>query len=77
MLIRYHNLLTRIQITMLELTPEALEAHEWAVSKGISIDSVEEVIQIVLDQEVVTYQSRDGAVCFDRFDVVDTTGLWI
>ena len=57
---------------MFELTPEALQAHEWAVSKGISVDSVEEVIQIVLDQEVVTYQGLEGAVCFDIFDVVGT-----
>jgi hypothetical protein len=53
----------------MSLNAEALQAHEWALEKGIPVDTVEEIIKIVLDQEIVTYCSQHGTVSFDIYDV--------
>ena len=53
----------------MNLNPEALEAHEWALEKYIPVDTVEEIIKIVLDQEIVSYCSQYGTVSFDIYDV--------
>ena len=53
----------------MNLTSEALEAREWALEKGIPVDTVEEIIKIVLDQEIVSYCTENGTVSFDHYDV--------
>ena len=55
----------------MNLTPEALQARDWALDKGIPVDSIDEIIETVLDQEVVSYCSENGTVTFDHFDVVE------
>ena len=54
----------------MNLTPEARQARDWALEKGIPVDSVDEIIETVLDQEVVSYCSENGTVTFDYLDVV-------
>ena len=53
----------------MNLKPEALQARDWALEKGIPVDSVDEIIKTVLDQEVVSYCSENGTVTFDYLDV--------
>jgi len=52
------------------LTPEAQEAYDWAVEKGICDDSLDELFVTILDQEVVSYCSEEGTVTFDYMDIV-------
>ena len=54
----------------MKLTPEAVQARNWALQKGIPVDTVEVIIETVLDQEVVSYCSEQGTVTFDYLDVV-------
>ena len=54
----------------MNLTPEAKQARDWALEKGIPVDSVDEIITTVLDQEIVSYCSENGTVSFDYLDVV-------
>ena len=54
----------------MKLTPEAAQARDWALEKGIPVDPVEKIIETVLDQEVVSYCSEQGTVTFDYLDVV-------
>ena len=54
----------------MNLTPEARQARDWALEKGIPVDSVEVIIETVLDHEVVSYCSEQGTVTFDYLDVV-------
>jgi hypothetical protein len=54
----------------MNLTPEARQARDWALEKGIPVDTVEMIIETVLDQEVVSYCSEQGTVTFDYLDVV-------
>ena len=53
----------------MNLKPEARQARDWALEKGIPVDSVDEIIKTVLDQEVVSYCSENGTVTFDYLDV--------
>ena len=53
----------------MNLKPEARQARDWALEKGIPVDSVDEIIKIVLDQEIVTYCTENGSVSFDYLDV--------
>ena len=48
----------------------AMEAYEWAVDNGICDDPIEDIIDIVMDQEVVSYCTSKGSVTFDIYDVV-------
>ena len=54
----------------MKLTQEAVQARDWALQKGIPVESIEVIIKTVLDQEVVSYCSEQGTVTFDHFDVV-------
>ena len=54
----------------MNLKPEAIQARYWALEKGIKVDTVDEIIQTVLEQEIVTYFSENGIVTFDYLDVV-------
>ena len=54
----------------MKLTAEARQARDWALQKGIPVDSIEVIIKTVLDQEVVSYCSEQGTVTFDYLDVV-------
>ena len=53
----------------MNLKPEARQARDWALEKGIPVDSVDEIIKTVLDQEIVSYCSENGTVTFDYLDV--------
>jgi len=52
------------------LTPEAQEAYDWAVEKGICDDSLDKLFVTILDQEVVSYCSEEDTVTFDYMDIV-------
>ena len=54
----------------MNLTPEARQARDWALEKGIPVDSIDEIIETVLDQEVVAYCSENGTVTFDVSDLI-------
>ena len=54
----------------MKLTPEAEQARDWALQKGIPVDPIEVIIETVLDQEVVSYCSENGTVTFDIYDVI-------
>ena len=53
----------------MNLKPEAIQARDWALQKGIPVDQVDEIIKIVLDQEIVSYCTENGTVSFDYLDV--------
>lgn len=51
-------------------TREATEAHQYALEKGITSDTEQEIIDIVLEQEIVSYCTSKGCVSFDVNDLV-------
>lgn len=51
---------------------EALEAYEYGVDQGIVDDTMDEIIQIVLDQEIVSYCSEKGTISFDVYDLEES-----
>jgi hypothetical protein len=51
-------------------TAKAIEAYEWAAAKGIVSDTINEIIEIVMEQEIVSYCTSEGCVSFDYTDVV-------
>ena len=52
------------------LNKAAVEAYVWAKEKGILSDTIDEIIDIVLDQEIVSYCSSNGTVSFDIDDII-------
>ena len=54
---------------MFELNRAALETHQSAIERGIEVDSIEEIIEIVLEQEIVSYCNSNGCVSFDVNDL--------
>lgn len=51
------------------LTDEALDLHLWATQKGIVDESVEWIVETVLDQEIVSFSTPQGTVSFDVNDI--------
>jgi len=56
---------------MYTLNETAIEAWNWAQEKGISVDPVEEIIEVLYDQEIVSYCNQHGCVSFDYLDLVE------
>jgi hypothetical protein len=59
---------------MITLTREAFDAYLWAVRKGIidsEVETIDDIIEIVTSQEIVTYASVKGQVSFDVGDLVE------
>ena len=54
---------------MYRMKPEAEQARDWAENLGIPVDSLEEVVAIILEQQVVSYSSEKGTVTFDHYDI--------
>lgn len=54
------------------LNREAQEAYDRAFDLGVVDDTVDEIIQIVLDQEIVSYCSSEGTFSFDVYDLEET-----
>lgn len=58
----------------MNLTPEAKEAYDAGVLNGTISDSIESIIRIVQEQDVVSYCSVNGSYTFDYMDVDYTCG---
>jgi hypothetical protein len=56
---------------MYRLTDEAFKAWAKALDKGVEMDSLAEIVDIIQDQEIVTYASVKGQVSFDVGDLVE------
>lgn len=56
----------------MRLNKEALELLIKSQAEGLVLDSEQDIIDIVRNQEVVTYCSENGCVTFDINDVVYT-----
>lgn len=54
---------------MYEFTRKAYETYLNALSKGLTKDTEEEIIQIILEQEIVSYCTSKGCVSFDYNDL--------
>jgi len=52
------------------LSKAATAAYETGVANGTITDSIDEVINTVVDQEVVTYASAKGSYTFDEMDII-------
>jgi len=52
------------------LSKAATAAYEAGVANGTITDSIDEVINTVVDQEVVTYASEKGSYTFDELDII-------
>jgi transcriptional regulator len=54
------------------LTQEAIERIYWANERGIKVDyTPQEIADIVYEQEIITFCSRNGSVSFDVDDLVE------
>ena len=51
------------------LNDEALDLHLWATEKGIVDETVDWIIETVLDQEIVSFSTPKGTVSFDINDI--------
>lgn len=51
------------------LNDEALDLYLYAKEKGIVDESVEWIIETVLDQEIVSFSTSQGTVSFDVNDI--------
>lgn len=51
------------------LNDEALDLYLWATEKGIVDETVEWIIETVLDQEIVSFSTSQGTVSFDVNDI--------
>ena len=51
------------------LNDAAIDLYLWAKGKGIVDESVEWIIETVLDQEIVSFSTSQGTVSFDVYDI--------
>ena len=51
------------------LNDAAIDLYLWAKDKGIVDESVEWIIETVLDQEIVSFSTSQGTVSFDIHDI--------
>ena len=54
---------------MLKFYPETQAAYEKMFALGVVDDTVEEVINLIMEQEVITYATENGQITFDPSDV--------
>jgi len=53
----------------MKLTDAALDLYLWATEKGIVDETVEWIIETVLEQEIVSFATPQGTVSFDVNDI--------
>lgn len=51
------------------LNDEAIDLYLWATEKGIVDETVEWIIETVLEQEIVSFATPQGTVSFDINDI--------
>ena len=51
------------------LNDEALDLYLWATEKGIVDETVEWIIETVLEQEIVSFSTPQGTVSFPSHDL--------
>jgi uncharacterized protein YlzI (FlbEa/FlbD family) len=51
------------------LNDTAIDLYLWATDKGIVDESVDWIIEKVLDQEIVSFSTSQGTVSFDIDDI--------
>ena len=51
------------------LNDEALDLYLWATEKGIVDETVDWIIETVLEQEIVSFATSQGTVSFDINDI--------
>ena len=51
------------------LNEQALELYAYATEKGIVDETIEWIVETVLEQEIVTFASPNGQVSFDINDI--------
>ena len=54
---------------MLQFYKDVQIAYDKAFAKGIVDDTVQEIIETIMEQEVVTYATERGSITFDVGDV--------
>ena len=54
----------------MKFTNEALSAYSQGVADGTITDTVAEIINIVMYQEIVSYCSKHGTYSFDGSDII-------
>lgn len=53
------------------LNEKAMESWNWANERGINVDPVKDIVEILYDQEIVSYCNQNGCVSFDYLDLVE------
>lgn len=56
---------------MYTLNEKAMDAWFWAQQKGINVGLIEEIVEVLHDQEIVSYSNRHGSVSFDYLDLME------
>ena len=54
---------------MFKFIPSTQIAYEKMVARGVVDDSVEDIIELIIDQEVVSYATENGMITFDPADI--------
>jgi hypothetical protein len=54
----------------MKFTNHALSAHSKGVADGTITDTVAEIIEIIMYQEIVSYCSANGTYSFDGGDII-------
>ena len=54
----------------MKFTNEALAAYNKGVADGTITSTVTEMIEIILQQEIVSYCSENGTYSFDTYDII-------
>ena len=54
---------------MLKFYPETQAAYEKYFALGVVDDTVETIIEYIMDQEVISYATEKGMITFDPSDV--------
>ena len=58
------------------LSREALEALNKGTKEGTITDNEEQIIDIILEQEIVSYCSSKGSYSFDYTDIIEEQGVF-
>ena len=54
----------------MKFTNEALSSYSRGVADGTITSTVAEMIEIILQQEIVSYCSENGTYSFDTYDII-------
>jgi hypothetical protein len=55
---------------IITLNETALKTLQHAIDRGVEVDPVDEIVRIVMEQQIVTYNNENGSVSFDIDDLV-------